>query len=194
MTLACFYNMNIDINGAFNPDWKVPLVDRARVFTYDPEEVFKRSFLDTMEHHDLPVRWILGFGRPAWFMHQHAHVDVYKTIGIDSMGLNIVIGGRHSTMRWYRSPPSFSDPASYPRSYTESGVPYIQFEIGGLEEIQRAELGFQLTMVRTDIPHAIFCGAQPRFCVSMRGDRDVSLTWNHQVQRMMDRGLIDQVI
>jgi hypothetical protein len=190
MTEKYSYETNIDVTNALRHDWRLPPAESANVINYKPLDVFNQEFLTMMNNRGVPIEWVLCFARPAWFQHKTAHIDVVESSRIECSALNIVIDGAYSDMRWYNMP----DDVDIPRlinnlSTTPSGVPYIQFPLNGLREIYRAQIGFSLNLVRTDIPHAIFVKDRPRWCLSLR-NRYVRNSWEESVQYLRDVDLL----
>jgi hypothetical protein len=182
--LQNWYKTTIDTGQALNPLWRWPTVDKnTNVWGKTPSEVFDQQWLNHLDDLGIAVDWILIFYRPSGFQHQTAHIDVNGN-EIETSALNLIVGGKHSEMRWYRRP---DQPIK--RSYNDKGIPYIPFALNQLEEIQRAELGGGLSLVRVDIPHAVFVADEPRWCISLRSKTRFA-SWQSAVESFDQRGLL----
>ena len=183
--LRYFYPTKIDMSSAVRPEYQWPAFGYSNDTWYvDPTVMFKQDWLDMMATVGLPVRQILMFYRPAWFQHYHAHIDLHGHDDIEIAALNWVLGGRGSEMRWYDIP---EEP--FNRSYTGRGIPYIQFPIDNLKEACRSNIGNGLSLVRVDVPHAIFVGDEPRWCISLRGNSKYP-SWAEAVEKLQNLNLL----
>ena len=160
-----WYRTNIDMSQAFKLGYQLPNVGmHQELWNIKPSDMFNQTWLDNMIRYGIPVEWVLLFYRPAHIQNDSAHIDSYGTNGdITVSALNWIIGGRGSEMRWYNRP---TTPLHI--SYTERGIPYMHLPIDTLEEVYRTNIGNGLSLVRVDIPHAVFVGDEPRWCISLR--------------------------
>jgi hypothetical protein len=178
---------NIDMSQAVRSNYQLPIVGlKNEVWYVKATDMFNQCWLDSMAESGVPGEWVLIFYRPAGFQHQAAHIDVYgtDTDSIAVSALNWIIGGRGSEMSWYQPP---SEPFAI--SYTDRNIPYIQFPICNLEEKHRTNIGNGVTLVRVNVPHAIFVGDEPRWCISLR-NHIRSSNWSEAVERLQNLGLL----
>jgi len=180
------YRTNIDMSQAFKLGYQLPNVGMYKeIWNIKPPDMFNQTWLDNMIRYGIPVEWVLLFYRPAHIQTDSAHIDSYGTNGeIPVSALNWIIGGRGSEMRWYNNP---TTPLHI--NYTKRGMPYIQFPIDSLEEAYRTNIGNGLSLVRVDIPHAVFIGDEPRWCISLRNNLQLD-SWYATVERLRNLGLL----
>lgn len=185
------YATNIDTSHALRGDWVPPDTRIARVLNFKPLQIFQRAFLETLESRGIKTEWVLCFARPAGFNNKSAHIDVVGDarcdLRIESSAFNMVLGGADSEMRWYATPSGFEWQKQVLR--TNTGVPYVHIPFTGLQPIASECLGSGLTLVRTDVPHAIFVGTEPRWCLSIRNSQS-RVSWSETAKRMHELGII----
>lgn len=194
MTEKCWYNLDIDMTEVFRPDWKWPDVTGSDygIWLYPKiSKLVTQKWLSMIRSKGLNVQACMLFFRGKRFQRTTAHVDIYsvsdddKTIKIAPLGLNWIIGGSDSFMTWY-------EPSKHPIkiSYSDAKTPYADWPISSLKESDRCNIKNKLTLVRTDVPHNIEMGDDPRWCVSFRlADKD-NYTWDSTVSMLRDKKLL----
>lgn len=185
-TNCCWYRLNIDTSRAFRDDYVLPTVStKHEVWEFPVKDVFDSKWIEYMDSIGLHMSFVLVFYRPAGFKHSIAHVDLNeKTSKATVYAVNLIVHGKDSQMVWYDLPQSKLE-----IQYTARGVPYIAAPMDELREIQRSYLGNELALVRVNMPHAIFCGDEDRWCFSLRFSQEYP-TWNAVVDRYLNAGLI----
>jgi hypothetical protein len=186
----CWYNLDVNTSQAIDQNFEWPVVDkngRNMIWHYSsPSDIFNQKWLDTLKTAGIDIGGVMLFWRPAGFQNVEAHVDVLNNNPEKSAvaAVNIIVKGRDSAMAWYKTPPGKQE-----IKWTMAKTPYLTWPIKDLEEVERKELGMNLTMVRVDVPHAIFCGNEERWCISARFMRTFS-DWDTAVKSMHYRGLL----
>ena len=186
----CWYNLNVNTNQTINSNFQWPVVNkngRNMIWHYsNPSEIFSQTWLDLAKSIGLDIGGVMLFWRPAKFQNVDAHVDVLSNNPSKSAiaGLNIVVKGRGSEMAWYKKPAG-----EHEIKWTMAKTPYLTWPVKDLEEIERKELGMDLTMVRVDVPHAIFCSDEDRWCISARFMQNFP-DWETAVKAMYYRELL----
>jgi hypothetical protein len=82
-------------------------------------------------------------------------------------------------MVWYRPPNELRDEDVI---WTRAKTPYIAMRYDQVTEIERCHVGSEVTLVKTDLPHAILMGDEHRWCISAR----TSFLDNHQWDRILE--------
>jgi hypothetical protein len=186
----CWYNLDVDTSHAINENFEWPVVDkngRNMIWQYsDPSKIFSQTWLDSVKSIGLDLGSVMLFWRPSRFRNIDAHVDVSTKdpAKFATAALNIVINGRGSTMLWYKKPEG-----EHEIKWTMAKTPYLTWPVKDLEEIERKEIGMALTMVRVDVPHAIYCSDEDRWCISARF-RQQFPDWETAVKAMNYRGVL----
>jgi hypothetical protein len=111
--------------------------------------------------------------------------DNDKTIKITPLGLNWIIGGSDSFMTWY-------EPSKNPIKvgFTNINTPFVDWPISSLKELDRCNIKNKLTLVRTDFPHNVEMGDDPRWCVSFRLANPEKYPWDSIVSMLRDKKLL----
>lgn len=182
--MSCWHRLSISTHDALRPDWSLPQVSDQQVWQVPALELFQPAWLDRMHEAGLPISVVLLFYKPAWFSHTMAHVDMFDETSMTVFGLNWVLGQSEGQMRWYDMPEG-DDPVQWaqPVNFTKINSPYKHWPITELTEIDRCPIEDQLTLVRTDRPHAIFTGRHPRWCISARFVDPDRLPWEQVVAK-----------
>ena len=181
----CWYELNIDTSTAFRQGYALPAVNGCdEVISWvHRDEIFNALWISHLHNKGIDITGALIFWRPAWFTNSRAHMDGALDQSV-IFGLNWVIGGKNSEMAWYHAPSMDRDP-----EHTYSGLPYSSWPISSLVERDRHQIQARMTMVRVDVPHAIFVKEEPRWCISAR-TKMVNIPWNDRVDFMREKGLI----
>lgn len=186
--MKCWYNTTIDFSNAIRSDWQFPIVGYVnKAWSLPGNKIFNQEWLNKMKASMIDIDNILIFYRPINYTTEDAHIDTTDKLdgSPDMFGFNWIIGGHNSKMIWYSLPEHGLE-----RKYTSTGVPYISLSINKLTEIERTTLENNvITMVRTDIPHSIQIGDEPRWCLSFR-TRSKFKTWDSAVNYMKAFNLI----
>lgn len=188
--LHCWYNLDIDTTRAISPEFEWPVMDkngRNMIWHYPtPSTIFSQKWLDIAKSVGIEIGAAMMFWRPAGFKNVEAHVDVLNKDPNKSAvaAVNIIVKGRDSAMAWYKKPAG-----NHEVKWTMAKTPYLTWPIDELEEVERKELGMNLSLVRVDVPHAIFCGNEERWCISARFMTNFP-DWETAVKAMHYRGLL----
>lgn len=177
----CWYSLNIDTTDAVNPSFQWPTPQSPsygiwRIINVD--ELLNKSFLKQFEALGLNITVIMLFWKKAHMRNLEAHVDVERrNLSKPAVaGLNIVLKGRNSEMVWYKRPEGDLN-----IQWTHAKTPYVGWPVKQLQEIDRKHLGTEVNLVRVDVPHAIVCGDEDRWCLSARIERQYE-DWNKTVE------------
>ena len=182
---SCWYELDIDTSTAFKQGYTLPAVNGkdVSVLQVPTDDIFDPTWIGHLSAGGIDITDALLFWRPSWFTNEHAHIDgVVNQSAVT--GLNWVIGGKDSEMSWYHIPPgpTFVE-------YTKAGTAFSSWLISDLVERDRRRIQERMTLVRVDVPHAIFVKEEPRWCISLRTNHP-GLTWEDRVSFMREKGLI----
>jgi hypothetical protein len=114
-----------------------------------------------------------------------AHVD-YTEPHISSAsiyGFNFVPYGQNSTMEWFKPKSGTLPESQRALGKTNADTLYKYWEIHELEQIDSVSIKNKLTLVRTNIPHAVRTGNEPRWSVSFRSADSSIKTWEDAIDR-----------
>lgn len=189
------YETLIRWDHAIRDDWKRPSISDDRgtgIWFYNhPEEIFRREWISEWRSKGMLFSAAMLFWRPAWFMNREAHVDIHSPANRDRFSIgafNAIIGGEGSQMLW------FDRPSVREEDYriTQAGTAYLSWPISRLKEVERSAInGPHLSLVRVDVPHAIYVGPEPRWCISIRtSDMMTFGSWDEMVDVYSRRGVI----
>lgn len=191
MDSPCWYETTIDITSALRDDWKYPssIPEKFGVWNYKAYEIFNPIWLDYMGNLGLNVASSILFYRAAWVTDIRAHIDIepWDSITTCVFGLNWIVGGTNSEMRWYETPE-----IATPILLTPAGLPYQPWPVTGLVIKERKyikPLSSTLTLVRTDVPHSIDVREEARWCFSVRLQRTL-MSWDEVVESMRSENLL----
>lgn len=195
MNDKCWYNLKIDTKLAFRNTWSPPPLDRESdvkdnanwIWDFPGDVIFSNEWLELLSKFDLTVKKAMVFYKPANFINRWAHID---TIGINApdetviFAMNWVISGLTGDMFWYDIP-------SGERivRWTTSHRPYLAWPVSALTKIDHCAINDKLTLVRTDIPHAITVKDESRWCVSVRLHY-LENSWQEVVDSMNRKNLL----
>ena len=182
---SCWYELDIDTSTAFKQGYTLPAVNGkdVSVLRVPTDDIFDPTWIGHLSARGIDITDALLFWRPAWFTNTHAHIDGDIKQSATS-GLNWVIGGTGSEMAWYHTP---SVPTVV--EYTKAGTAFSSWPISNLVERDRRRIQERMTLVRVDVPHAIFVKDEPRWCISLRTNQP-GLAWEDRVNFMREKGLI----
>lgn len=128
---------------------------------------------------------ILGaviFYRGANFQNVIAHIDIDPEPEYQAVyGLNWVAhGSEHSTMNWFELPTDYKT-SDQPMLYTPAKSPWQSWPVETLIKTHSTNIGNQLTLVQTNVPHSINTGPIDRWGISLRA-RDINIVkWSDAV-------------
>jgi len=187
----CWYKLKIDISDAIRSDWSWNHNEvRDISFIKDLTTIFNQKWLKSMYSKELFLTGALLFYKKSKFINQYAHSDVFSfepRINC-THGINIVLGGKGSEMIWYDMP-TFK--GNQRPSVMSTKVSNELWPTEVLNERERYQLQLNdITLVRTDIPHAISVGEEPRICISVRTIQS-SKSWNETVKLYLNKDLIE---
>jgi hypothetical protein len=115
----------------------------------------------------------------------HIDIDTVHPFSLKHFSINWCIGGADSEMIWYEMPETEKS-----ISYTSANTVYISWDTGTLKEIERHHIGEEATLVRTDIPHSIKMGPEPRWCFSLRLSSLENFEWDQAVHMFKEMNLL----
>jgi len=179
----CWYETNIDTSFLLEENWTYkPRFHIAYNVAPIKEQFVKYLESLGLQYSDNIVFYKKGVSR-EWRL---AHIDYYSTGELANPGLNYVIGGKGSLMRWYKMP--YID---VPIKISPSGARYTEYSIDDLELIEETDLKEnKLTLVRTDIPHTIYVKNAPRICISIRLKPKIHQSWESTVNFYKNKNLL----
>lgn len=189
------YTTTISWENALREDWEKPTAPDGQsngIWHYHRTDgILRKEWIDEWKDRGVHFTVIMLFWRPAWFLNKEAHVDIFSPRERDKMAIgafNAVIGGAGSQMLW------FDMPKISEKDYrtTMAGTSYLSWPIKNLRETERREIiGTNLSLVRVNVPHAIYVGQEPRWCISLRTADMMSFpSWDAMVDSYMERGII----
>ena len=158
--------------------WHIPYSDLGRVFNLDWIESLKEFGINT-------TRAMILFRDPS-LINTKLHVDISGDEQICSIAFNFVLDPHDDgQMIWYElNDPSEENILSDVTYVTEKKFPMVSYDIDTIDgkEAAKINIGTDLTMVRTDVPHSVETGTRPRWAFSLRCDDLTGWTWQDAVQ------------
>lgn len=168
-----FLELNIDKQSILQRDYIKPtkIINYIKWESIDYlKSIFTIDFLNTLSKVSEIAGALVFYKRNQQTPHE-AHTDIAvineKVIHIP-YGMNIVFDDSNdiqSKMCWY----SFKDNLQKDEiKYSPAGVAYLTHPIKNLVLEQEHTISDKVTLVRTDVPHAIISGNGLRTCISIR--------------------------
>jgi hypothetical protein len=188
----CYYRLKIDSSNLLNPKWKLPSPKGLYgIWSPRAEEVFSTTWLDFMKSIGIPIYNAMIFYRGPGASTKEAHVDISKTdpLVLTNYGINWCLGGTDSSMSWYETP-NDGKIRDEDVIWTAAKTPYIKWQYEEVNEIERANIGRELTLVKTGIPHAVHMGKEPRWCISARSSSLDNLVWEEITELLRSKNLL----
>ena len=191
MNNKCWYKLNVgDTKHALREDWVFPTVEgNFGIWDLSATKIFNKEWLSYLSQVGLDIKYVMLFYRGPGFNRTTAHIDVYPpgTPPVQFLpgAFNYVLQGKGSEMVWYDTP---AEPKEV--MFTKAKTPYLEWPILQLEEKDRTEIGEELVLVRTDVPHTVAMGNEGRWCISGRFDNMGSVTWDEMVSRVESLNLL----
>jgi len=184
-----WYNINVDVSEAIKTGWKFPEIKNKtdQVWRFHSSDILDPDWVSRTQKL-LGFEWdvVMVFWKTKWWAPKLAHIDMYDAGGAAQFGLNFIIGGAGSEMRWYQPP---AEIVESPR--TPAGTRHCLLPIKDLTQIDCYPVGNdKLTLVRVGIPHEIFTGAQDRWCISLRTRHPIGTTWEYIEKLLRDKNLL----
>ena len=191
----CWYTVKIDVANALNPSFVLPIKSsQAQLWKYPSQSVFNSDWLSYTE--SLGLKFIVGL---LFYKKEHnnpiiAHLDFQGNISnitnqpaVVNFGFNWVFsGGNGSKMIWYEMPEEKTEIKWTPRK-----LPYMEWPSSRLKFIEEHAVTDKLTLVKTGIPHAIHSITGERWCMSARIDMPEVTSWDHIVDYLDKRNLLE---
>lgn len=176
------------------PDYEIP---NPNWWIISPDKIISPETIKKFLHLDLHIDTVALFYCPPNCSPTHAHADYSKNInGLLSSAFNYVIDGFGSKMVWY-TPLIKPHKVEIQKSNSIKGKwPkfYLNWEINTEELLEKASYkitGNNLTMIRVDVPHAVFTKNQSRWCISIRFKNTNSLSWKDSIELMKTKNILD---
>lgn len=184
-----WYDINIDVSDALKPDWKFPEIKNKtdQVWRYHYTDILNPDWVARTEAL-LGFKWgvVMVFWKTKWWAPNYAHIDLYDAGGASQFGLNFIVGGAGSEMRWYQPPEEIIES---PR--TAAGTRHCLLPIKELKHIDSYTVGTnKLSLVRVGIPHEIYTGSEERWCISLRTRHPIGTTWEYIEKLLRDKNLL----
>jgi hypothetical protein len=185
----CYYRLNIETDGAINKFWKWPIPTTDYGIWYPTARaIFSQDWLEYTKELGIDFGHALLFYRGPWATSREAHVDTEsRTHEYVNFALNWVIGGKDSSMHWFKMPTG--DKATTVKD-SKTNVPYTTFQFRDLEHIESCEITDTVTLVKTNLPHSITMGSEPRWCISARVAKHKNQPWDEIVDTMRLKNLL----
>jgi hypothetical protein len=185
MNNSPFFHLGISMIKALKYDFEWPILkskyNRGLWYYNDVTSMLDSEWLLRTKQMGLEFNSALIFYKPAEYIIENAHIDVIKRDPPEKVvcAFNWTIGGNGSEMIWYNDPTNTLEITWLP-----GGIPVANYSLSELHEINRTRISNCLTMVRTDIPHAIQCSNDPRWCISLRPKHGFYSTWESATHAM----------
>jgi hypothetical protein len=185
----CYYRLKIDTTDALNPSWSMPIPkNNYGIWAPKAENIFSKTWLEYTAGLGIDFKHALLFYRGPNTTSREAHVDTHADDhSFVNFAVNWVIGGANSKMNWYKMPP---DGAATIVKDNTSDVPYTTFQFKDLEYIESCKIVNEVTLVRTNLPHSITMGSEPRWCISARVGKDKDTSWDDIVEQFRAKNLL----
>ena len=152
------------------------------------EDLFTPAWLEYAAGLGIDFNHALLFYRGPGMTSKEAHVDTHaETHQFVNFAINWVLGGKDSKMHWYKLPDmrvasTVKDP--------KTSVPYTTFQFKDLEYLESCEITNEVTLVKTNLPHSVTMGNEPRWCISARVKHNNDVVWEEIVERMKQNNLL----
>ena len=193
----CWYKLNLNTENAISKDWQFPQFDVRKfsefnnvgVWSFKSDKIFQDDWLKYMDEMALPINRSIVFYRDSNLVDTEAHIDLVSEVGGPAQsthfGFNLVFGGAGSEMIWYDMPPGDLNLKVVPGNNK-----ILTWPVKDLVEIDRCSiLPNEPTIVRTDIPHSLSVGNEPRWCISARTSMH-HLTWDDAIENLIVKNII----
>lgn len=181
-----YFHLGISTTKALRYDFEFPIpkskFNRGLWHYNDVSEILDPEWMKTLSNLGIRFKSAMIFYKPAGFSMGQAHIDVVKTDPPEKVicAFNWVLGGNNSQMVWYNEPTE-----GLQVSWLPGNIPVANYEISTLQEACRTELSNGLTLVRTDRPHSIICGPEPRWCFSLRPAHKSFDSWKSVIEAVV---------
>lgn len=190
--MNCWYKLNVDLTNALRKDFSFPKPSGLYgIWNPTAASVFNKEWLDYMKSVGLPIYNAMLFYRGPGASTKETHIDISKTnpLVLTNYGINWCIGGKGSNMIWYEKPGD-GRIRDEDVSWTPAKTPYITWNYNEVTEVERTHIGNELTLVKTDLPHAILMKDDPRWCISARTTAMDNLEWDKIVELLRLKNLL----
>lgn len=186
-----WYDINANSEHALLDDFKFPpepLVQKS--WRYSADQIFKQEWIDQFEDKGIYLKGlIMLFYKAPYLKSNRAHWDI-DSIGTTTWAMNWTFNNTTSYMTWYDDPGEDAD--EYHPDLNDYG--YREWDTRQLVEIDRKQINSGMVLCRTDKPHAIECGSEGRWAISVRawlGPRFPDMpTWETVVDKFKQLNLI----
>jgi hypothetical protein len=165
--------ININRNDAIKSTWNRPIEFIDSKDTNYAKEILTEEFYTKLTTID-DITNVMVFNSHQNYYPTEAHIDITQYSGIEinpsstNVGLNIVFDDStdiKGTMRWY----SLKDSTKNKKvEFTSAKTPYLSYATDQLNLEAEYCIGELVTLVRTNVPHAVSSGNKPRTCISLR--------------------------
>lgn len=189
MSEHCFYRLKINTAGALNPSWKMPQHNgQYGIWSPPAEKIFSKEWLEYTGALGIDFHHALLFYRGPYATSKEAHVDTHaEDHKFVRFAVNWVIGGDESEMHWYKMPDmSAASTVKDPKT----NVPYTTFQFRDLELLESCKIADEVTIVKTDLPHSVTMGKEPRWCISARLQYGNEPTWEEMLGYLRQKNLL----
>jgi hypothetical protein len=190
MSNNCYYRLTLDVSNAIREDYVFPTPTHDYGIWNPPaEKIFRKEWMEYMQSIGVPLYNAMLFYRAPGASTKETHVDISKTnpLRLTNYGINWCIGGRDSEMVWYRPPKELRDEDVI---WTRAKTPYIAMKYDQVTEIERCHVGSEVTLVKTDLPHAVLMGDEPRWCISARTSWLDNYPWDGILELLRSKNLL----
>ena len=209
MSKHCWYDVNIDIENCFHPDFIWPDItdlqtdnkawEKYRIWSLPSEGQFKPEWLEYMDSIGFPIEDSMIFYRQS-FGHTTSgpiddkgtefnvsHVDLCSDTSIFHYGINWCYGGKDSQMIWYELPPENDRMVRH----TPAGTAFLAWPSFMLKEVERVHIDGRPKLVSTGLPHEILMQDEPRWCFSLRSSALNRIhDWDSVVELLRSKNLL----
>jgi hypothetical protein len=187
----CWFKLKINVSDAIRSDWHWNhSSNRDCQHISNLSNVFNQSWIDSMFEKGIVLQGALLFFKCSKFKNQFAHCDVLNfEPRIDcTNAINIVIGGENSEMIWYDLP---DIKGMREKSAMSANALHEMWPIQILKEKERGKIQLnEITLVRTDLPHAVNVSDNSRICISVRTNRSHQ-SWADNIKYFQSKDLLE---
>lgn len=191
-----WYKTNLDFS--LNPNYVFPdhEISTPNWWIVSPDKIISEETIVKFLKLQLHIDTVALFYCPSNCSPTHAHADFSKkTNDLLSCAFNYVIDGSDSKMVWYK-PLINPHKVDIQKSNDIRGKwPkfYLNWKITPEEIIEEDSVnitGNNLTMIRVDVPHAVFTEKQSRWCISVRFQNTNLLSWENSIEFMQSKNIL----
>jgi len=178
-----YFELDTNCLSVIKKDWKPPgniseyyikTVNSKKIDNF-VDECLDPNFVDIVNQFYI-FKYAALFNKPVDYCPECAHVDAeFTSFRFYALNINPFQVEDNGKMVWYDINTDV-DPKLW--THKKSEVPAVSYPFDKLKINTEFPVNKKICLVRTDIPHAIFLGKKPRYCISFRFDKKDNESWD----------------